>query len=156
MIWSGKQTLNETSPTEPSLAFHNGVLYLLWNGTDSANKLNIIESHDMGTTFSNKITLGETSDHHPAMTFGTDGLPRLSWAGSGNALLNELVSETGTTNGFEAVPAYKRTFTDMGANGPCLCSFRGRIYVGWTATDGDHHVNVAELSRGAVAVYGQL
>lgn len=154
--WSGKQTLNETSPTEPSLVFHNGVLYLLWNGTDSANKLNIIESHDMGASFSNKITLGETSDHHPAMTFGADELPRLSWTGSGNALLNELISETGTTNGFEATPAYKRTFTDMGANGPSLCTFRGLTYVGWTGTDVDHRVNVAELSRGAVSVYGKL
>ena len=154
--WSGKQTLNETSPTEPSLVSHNGVLYLLWNGTDSANKLNIIESHDMGASFSNKITLGETSDHHPAMTFGADGLPRLSWTGSGNALLNELISETGTTNGFAATPAYKRMFSDTGANGPSLCAFRGRAFVGWTGTDHDNRVNVAELSRGAVAVYGEL
>src|SRR5262249_19796307 len=156
VTWSGKKTLNETSPTEPSLTFHNGVLYLLWNGTDSADELNIIESHDMGGTFVNKTTLRETSGHHPAMVFGADNLPRLTWTVSGNTLLNELISETGTTSGFQRPPAYKRTFYDTGANGPCLCSFRGRIFIGWTGTDSEHRVNVAELSRGAVVVYGHL
>ena len=154
--WSGKQTLNETSPAAPSLTFQGGVLYLLWIGTGGTNTLNVIESHDMGASFGNKVTLSETSGDRPALAFGVDGLPRLGWTGLGNGLLNELISETDTTSGFTATPAYKRVFYDTGANGPCLCRFKGRIYAGWTGTDPDRQVNVAELSRGAVAVYGRL
>ena len=46
--WQNKRTLNETSPTEPALAVFNGKVILMWNGTDSANHLNFIESGDLG------------------------------------------------------------------------------------------------------------
>lgn len=64
--WQNKRTLNETSPTEPSLVVFNGKLILMWNGTDFANHLNFIESGDGGLTWGNKITIGDTSGHHPA------------------------------------------------------------------------------------------
>jgi hypothetical protein len=154
--WQNKRTLNETSPTEPALCIFNGKLILMWNGTDSANRLNFIESNDGGLTWGNKITLGDTSGHHPAMAVGVDHVPYFCWAGSGNNLLNVLHSETGTTNGFLVTPNYKRTFRDSAINGPCMCEFQGKMFIGWTGTDSDHHVNVAQLSRGAVAVYGRL
>jgi hypothetical protein len=90
------------------------------------------------------------------MAVGVDHVPYFCWAGSGNALLNLLHSESGNTNGFLASPNYKRTFYDTAANGPCLCEFKGKMFVGWTGTDSKNHVNVAQLSRGAVAVYGHL
>lgn len=152
--WQNKVTLNETSPTEPALAVFNGRLILMWNGTDFANSLNFIESADGGFTWGNKITLGDTSGHHPAMAIGADNIPYFSWAGSGNNLLNLLHSETGTTNGFQVTPNFKRTFTDSASNGPCLCEFQGKMFIGWTGTDSGAHANVAQLSRGAVAVYG--
>jgi outer membrane protein assembly factor BamB len=154
--WQNKRTLNETSPTEPALAVFGGKLILMWNGTDSANHLNFIESSDHGLTWGDKITLGDTSGHHPAMVTGPDGIPYFCWAGSGNELLNVLHSENGATNGFLASPNYKRTFYDTASNGPCLCSFKGKVLIGWTGTDSGAHVNVAQLSRGAVVVYGPL
>lgn len=154
--WQNKRTLNETSPTEPALAVFNGKLILMWNGTDSANRLNFIESSDLGLTWTNKVTLGDTSGHHPAMVSGPDGIPYFCWTGSGNNLLNLMHSENGATNGFLVSPNYKRTFYDTGSNGPCLCTFKNQVFIGWTGTDSDAHVNVAQISRGAIAVYGHL
>jgi len=154
--WQNKRTLNETSPTEPTLAIFNGKLILLWNGTDSPSHLNFIDSVDGGLAWGNKVTIGDTSDHHPAMAVGHDHVPYFCWAGSGNELLNLLHSETGNTNGFQVSPNYKRIFRDTAVNGPCLCEFKGEMFIGWTGTDGDHHVNVAQLRRGAIAVYGHL
>jgi hypothetical protein len=153
--WQHKQTLNETSPTEPALATFNGKLILMWCGTDFANKLNFIESSDGGVTWGNVVTLQETSGHHPGMAVDPDGTPYFCWAGSGNEQLNVMHSETGSINGFMADPNYKRTFrNDSSVNGPCVCQFNGRMLIGWTGTDWDHHVNVAQISRGTVAVYG--
>lgn len=154
--WQGKVTLNETSPTEPALCAFGNKLVLMWNGTDLLNRLNFIESADGGMTWGNKVTLGDTSGHHPAMVTGSDGVPYFCWAGSNNNLLNLMHSETGATNGFLASPNYKRTFYDTASNGPGLCAFRRKVFIGWTGTDIGGHVNVAQLSRGAVAVYGLL
>ncbi len=154
--WQNKRTLNETSPTEPALAILPGKLVLMWNGTDSANRLNFLESSDGGLTWVNKVTLGDTSGHHPTMAVASDHVPYFSWAGSGNELLNLLHSESGSTSEFLASPNYKRTFYDTASNGPCLCEFKGKMFIGWTGTDFKRHVNVAQLSRGAVAVYGRL
>jgi hypothetical protein len=151
--WQNKQTLNETSPTEPAIAVFGGKLILMWNGTDFENHLNFIESAD-GIHWSNKITLGDTSGHHPGMILGPDGIPYFCWAGSNNNLLNLMHSENGSTSGFVASPNYKRTFYDSASNGPCLCTFRGHVFIGWTGTDSSGYVNVARLSRGAIAVYG--
>ena len=156
--WQNKRTLGETSPTEPALAFWNGNLILMWNGTDSANRLNFIQSGDGGLTWGNKITLGDTSGHHPAMAVAaaTD-IPFFCWAGSGNQSLNLMHSESGNTNGFLANPNFKRVFSrDSAINGPCLCDFQGKMFIGWTGTDNAHSVNVAQLSRGRVALYGHL
>jgi hypothetical protein len=154
--WQNKQTLNETSPTEPTLAIFNGKLILMWCGTDAANKLNFMESADGGITWANKVTLNETSGHHPGMAMGPDQVPYFCWAGSGNDLLNLMHSENGTTNGFSVDPNYKRTIrSDSSVNGPCVCQFKSRMLIGWTGTDWNRRVNVAQLSRGAVAVYGQ-
>jgi hypothetical protein len=154
--WQNKRTLNETSPTEPALCAFGGRLILMWNGTDSQNHLNFIESADGGLTWGNKVTIGETSGYHPGMVVGADQVPYFCWAGSNNNLLNLMHSETGTTNGFLASPNYKRTFYDTASNGPCLCTFKRKVLIGWTGTDPGGHVNVAQLSRGAVAVYGHL
>jgi hypothetical protein len=154
--WQNKRTLNEASPTEPALAVFNGKLILMWNGTDSVNRLNFIESSDGGLNWGNKVTLDDTSGHHPAMAVGADHAPYFCWAGSGNELLNLLHSESGNTNGFLVSPNYKRTFYDTAANGPCLSEFQGKMFIGWTGTDSNNHVNVARLTRGAVAVYGHL
>jgi len=90
------------------------------------------------------------------MAVGSDHVPYFSWAGSGNELLNLLHSESGSISEFLASPNYKRTFYATASNDPCLCEFKGKMFLGWTGTDFKRHVNVAQLSRGAVAVYGRL
>ncbi len=153
--WQNKRTLTETSPDGPALAFLNGNLILMWNGTDSAHDLNFIQSSDGGLTWGNKVTIDERSGRHPAMAIGADQLPYFCWAGLDNEQINLLHSENGSTNGFGASPSYKRTFGDSASEGPCLCEFQGKMFIGWTGTDSpDKHVNVAQLSRGSVAVYG--
>ena len=67
-----------------------------------------------------------------------------------------IISETGATNGFLASPNYKRTFYDTGSNGPCLCIFKGKVFIGWTGTDSDVRERRSKPSRGAIAVYGHL
>jgi hypothetical protein len=152
--WQNMRTLNETSPTEPALAVFNGKLILMWMGTDAPAHLNFIESADGGLTWGNKVTIGDTTDHHPAMVVGADNVPYFCWADSGNELLNVLHSETGDTNGFQVSPDYRRSFRNAAADGPCLCEFNAKMFIGWTGLD--QHVNVARLTRGAVAVYGSV
>jgi hypothetical protein len=87
-------------------------------------------------------------------------MPYLSWRGVVNEVLNQIVSQTGNTNGFAADPPYKRAFDrvidgpERSHNGPSLCEFKGRMFVAWQGIDSDHHVNVAVLNRGSVAVFG--
>jgi hypothetical protein len=154
--WQNKRTLGETSHTEPALGIFNGRLILMWSGTDSNHHLNFIESSNGGLTWGHKVTIPDTSDYHSAIAVGVDHVPYFCWAGVGNEQINLLHSENGKTNGFKASPNYKRTFRDTAANGPCVCEFKGKMFIGWTGTDSSHHVNVAQLSRGAVAVYGLM
>jgi outer membrane protein assembly factor BamB len=152
--WQGRQTLDgERSLAGPTLAVFNSKLIILWTGTDQ--RLNFSESDD-GITWKNKVTLFETSHDHAAMEIGLGNVPYLCWSDSGNDRLSLLHSEDGTTRGFGVSPNFKRTFYDTGFGGVCLCAFRKKMFVGWTGTDADNNVNVAQLSRGAVAVYGLL
>ena len=153
--WQNKRTLTETSPDGPAVAFWNGNLILMWVGTVSPQNLNFIQSSDGGLTWGNKVTIDERSGRRPAMAIGADQTPYFCWAGLDNELINLLHSESGSTNGFGASPNFKRTFDSSASDGPCLCEFQGRMFIGWTGTDSpDKHVNVARLSRGSVAVYG--
>ncbi len=152
--WIKKRVL-EKSNTQPWISFANGTLFLCWQGTDQ--RLNFLQTTDfVNLSFTNKVTIGERSDSHPAMILDADGTPWLSWRGVGNEQLNQIVSESGNTNGFAADPSFKRVFDDTSPNGPALCLFKGRVFVGWQGTDSDHHINVAALNRGSVVSYGLL
>jgi hypothetical protein len=88
-----KVTLNESSPYGPALAFGNNTLFLAWTGTDAMHSLNIISSSD-GITFSNKVTLSETSGTGPSLVF-LDKL-YLLWSGEEqNHSMNILQSTDG-------------------------------------------------------------
>jgi hypothetical protein len=62
-----KVTLGETSNVAPALGSFSGKLYLAWTGTDG--RLNISSSLD-GTSFTNKVTLPETSYVHTGPALG--------------------------------------------------------------------------------------
>jgi hypothetical protein len=160
--WQNKRTLPEKSHTEPAFTIFNGKLILMWSGTDSdlihpdqRHHLNFIESSNGGLNWGHKVTIGDRSDYHPAMAVGVDNVPYFCWTGlDKEKTINLLHSEDGTIKAFNANPNYKRTFRNRSANGPCLCEFKGKVFIGWTGPD--KQVNVAQLSRGAVAVYGLL
>jgi len=159
--WMVKKTLEEKSYTQPWITFSNNTLLLCWQGLDQ--RLNFLQTTDFADLiFVNKVTIGERSDSHPAVAVAADGLPFLCWRGVGNDVLNQIVSDTGDTNGFAADPSFKRPFDrlvdgpEKSPNGPSLCPFRQPMFVAWQGTDDDHHINVAVLNRGSVAVYGLL
>ena len=155
--FGNKVTLNETSPYGPALAFGNsrlylgdnsasapglsfvdGKLYLLWRGTDANHSLNVMESAD-GVAFTNKVTLGDSSNMQPGLA--RQSAFELVWTGRDPAhRLNRL---SDSTSRFDA--AVKATFDDTSIAGLSLVTFRGQAYVTWTGTDAAHHVNVAPL-----------
>lgn len=56
----------------------NGTVYLVWDGTDAGNSLNVIRSSD-GVRFGAKVTLRESSRSQPSLA-GVDALV-LGWTG---------------------------------------------------------------------------
>jgi hypothetical protein len=153
--WQNIRTLTETSPDGPALAFWNGNLILMWFGTVSPQNLSYIQSSDGGLTWGNKVTIDERTGSHPAMAIGAGQTPYFCWAGLDNKQINLVHSENGSTDGFGASPNFKRTFDEIASEGPCLCEFQGKMFIGWT---GPFllvpSLSVAQLSRGSVAVYG--
>jgi hypothetical protein len=149
LTWGNKVTLAQMSGTGPGLAFGNGSLYLLWVGTDQNLRLNLMTSTD-GVTWGNKVTLTQSSNEHPALVPWEELY--LSWTGRDPAHRLNLFISDGTPSSL----ADKQTYDDTSAAAPTLAVFRGDVYLGWTAPDIGHHVNVARLSGGHVSVYGLL
>lgn len=149
--WTGTKTLPETSSTEPSVAFHDGQFYLLWNGDDADRKLNLMTFDKTGSTVITKRTYDETSNWRPALAFDADGLGRVSWTGRGNNLINEALLSSDAVH-----LTYKRTFYDTASNGPALCRYQQRMFLTWAGTDSASALNISELSRGGVSVYGAV
>jgi hypothetical protein len=107
MTFSNKVTLGETSVVtagnqtqalSPALASFRGRLYIAWTGNNSAPN---VESSADGMTFSNKVTLNETSAAAPALTVekaAGHGQPTslvLGFTGTGNQQINTLTSSDG-------------------------------------------------------------
>jgi hypothetical protein len=132
-----KVTLAEQSGAPPGLAFFDGTLYLLWAGTDPNHSLNIIQSSD-GQNFGNKITLGDTSDFPPALAKWNS--LNLAWTGRDPAQSLNLMSGPDSHH-----LGNKATFGDAGAAAPALLTYHGALFILWTGTDPNHHVNVARI-----------
>lgn len=137
--FSQKVTLGDTSPSTPSLASLNGILYIAWNGTDSAHRLNVMTSTDNGLTFGNKFTSGETSPVAPSLAVH-NGKLYITWRGTGNQKLNvAMVNRQGNkVVGF----SQKVTLGDTSPGTPSLASLNGILYVAWNGTDSAHRLNV--------------
>jgi hypothetical protein len=134
-----KATFGDTSPATPSLASFNGLLYIAWNGTDSAHRLNVMSSTDNGLTFGNKYTSGETSPVAPALAVHNGNL-YITWRGTNNQKLNVAVVNTqgSSITGF----SQKVTLGDTSPSTPSLASLNGRLYIAWNGTDSAHRLNV--------------
>jgi hypothetical protein len=148
--WFGKKTLSERCPTEPSLSYYNGKFFLLWNGTDRERRLNLMAFDKDGNQVLTKKTYSESSNYRPALVFDGDGRGRFSWVGRGNLQINEAL----LSGSFDL--EYKRTFDDTAPNGPALCLHNDTVFITWAGTGGTPDLNVAELSRGGISLYGEL
>ncbi len=146
LAWASTDTnhsLSDTSVSAPALSFINGILYLLWCGRDNNHSLNIMESKD-GMTFTNKVTLNDSSDVHPAMVamIKQSGL-LLAWTGRDSKHHLNL-RFGGDIHSLSNKLTYM--YGEESTAGPALATFNEKIYVGWTATDSAHHINIAVLS----------
>ena len=102
-----------------------------------------MESKD-GMTFTNKVTLNDNSDVHPAMVamIKQSGL-LLAWTGrDSNHLLNLRFGGDIHSLGNKLTYMYGEESTA----GPALDAFDEKINVGWTVTDSAHHITIAVLA----------
>src|SRR3989440_6290691 len=164
--WTRHVTLQEYSDAQPSLIFHNNVLYLCWKGITPSHQLFFAECTDFtNLTFVNKVVINDVgnsvgdpgvfSGQSPSVAFDANNFSWLSWATLNSGILNQIVSEKGTINGFADIPSYHRQFRSYtAASGPSLCFFRGKMFIGWQGSVAPFELEVGVLNRGSVAVYG--
>lgn len=137
-----KTILSDSAIGGPALVnINDTVLAMAWTGTDSAHRLNVMSSLD-GLSFSNKVTLGETSFDGPGFAFG-NGRAFLAWTGiDAGHHLNVMSSADCRT--FE----HKVTLGDNSRFGPALAFGNGHIYLAWVGTDPAWRLNVMSSTDG--------
>ena len=122
---------------------------LAWVGTDSAHHLNVSVSSD-AVTFTNKITLAETSFTRPSIlvmpnSTNTANIVVISWAGNDtNHSLNVIYDVYGART--------KMTFPETSRFAPSLAYFDGQVWMAWTGTDTAHTVNVRSLGANGLTL----
>jgi hypothetical protein len=96
-----------------------------------------------GINWANKVTLGDTTFHRPALTV-YNGQIVLAWTGTDSARrLNIIRSRNGTTW------TGKLTLGDTSINGPDLCALGGSMLLTWTGTDAGRRLNVMAFNGAA-------
>lgn len=133
-------TLSETSDTSPTLASHNGVLFLAWKGSGNSN-INVNYSFDNGATFIDNFVSGQTTDTPPALA-SHNGSLMVAWRGSGNDNLNVatvdlLVTSNNTILGIRGFRDVV-TLSDTSSHAPGLASVRKVLYLGWKGSGNDN------------------
>jgi hypothetical protein len=129
---SDKITLDERSDSAPSLAFHQGRLFIAWRGRPN-EKINILFSENGGASFrlDRKFVFGETTTEPPILASHQQDL-FVAWKGSGNEDLNvaKVVfdpNDNSRVTGF----ANKITLNERSDSAPSLASHRGRLFIAW-------------------------
>jgi hypothetical protein len=153
--FDGKVTLSETSLHSPAIAYSDNTLFLAWTGTDS--RLNIATLGSSGSNYGkilHKVTLGETSGVAPALAAVGRHL-YLSWSGQdAQHRLNVIESIDGG-----ATWRNKVTMDETTEHQPALAIYgnaaHGLVYVGWTGTDPQHHLNFMHAPLGTTAFTGK-
>jgi hypothetical protein len=143
---TNKVILGDTSPFSPSLASHDGRLFIAWRG-DGNDNLNIMLSSDGGHTFGGKFISNETSTEPPALA-STGGRLFIAWKGDGNDNLNiaevALFGNSAGGFGIEGLRS-KVTVGDTSPRAPGLTSHDGRLFITWKG-DGNDNLNVAQVA----------
>ena len=137
--FGGKLISAETSSDTPALATDGSNLFIAWKGSGNDN-LNVavvnINPAGVPTGLSNKIILGDTSPHRPALA-ALNGNLYLAWKGDGNDNLNVMVS----TNGGRSFGA-KFISPETSPKAPALVANNGSLFIAWKG-DGNDNLNVA-------------
>jgi hypothetical protein len=111
----GKFVSGETTTDPPALASHNGRLMIAWKGSGNKN-LNVAKVDRFLSTgggegvegFSDKVTLGDSSDVGPALA-SHNGALFIAWRGRGNDKLNLMFStDNGGSSGASPSSTEKR------------------------------------------------
>jgi hypothetical protein len=134
----------------PALVAFNGRLYLAWTGTDSGHTLNVASSPD-GVSFDPPVTpykgQGQNSDWGPALA-SFNGRLYLAWTGTDSGhTLNVASSPDGVNFDAPALPFRGGVNTD---SAPALAvgGTPEELFLAWTGTDPNHHINVAASTNG--------
>jgi hypothetical protein len=94
------------------------------------------------------VTTGFLSNLRPALAT-LNGNVYLAWTGTDrNHNLNVTVS---TNRGMNFLDPPAAPFAGQGRNtdfGPALAAFNGALYIAWTGTDSNHHINIASSTDG--------
>jgi hypothetical protein len=143
-------TLPEQSNQSPAAAVYGNRLYLAWTGLDG--RLNMESSAD-GVHFGNKVTFNTFSGSSPALdTFngrlyiawtGFDG--RINLASSPDGVRFDRAETFAQTSFKPVVIAKINTQAEMA---PALASFDGRLWIAWTGSDPQHHLNTMSSADG--------
>jgi len=136
---------NNTTPFTPSLASHDGRLFIAFRG-DGNDQLNIMLSSDGGHSFGGKFISHETSTEPPALT-SSGGHLFVAWKGDGNDNLNiaEVALFANSAGGF-GIEGLKNKVTvgDTSPRAPGLASHDGKLFITWKG-DGNDAINVAHV-----------
>jgi hypothetical protein len=134
----GTKSFGDTSTDAPTITSHNGQLYFGWKGSGNDN-LNVaivaLVSNGGGfgiDGFSQKTTLGETSDFSPALA-SQNGRLWLAFRGSGNENLNIIASDDAASTFVD-----KRVSFETSTDAPCLTGGLGRLFYGWKGSGNDN------------------
>jgi len=122
----------------PGLCARGGNLYVAWSDhhqQPQQRELHTLRSSDGGAGWDHKASLGETSEHGPAIC-EFNGRLYIAWTGThGGAHLNV----TSTPDGSSFSPQSKVTLKDTAsAFGPALTAFNNRLYLAWVDHDSPH------------------
>ncbi|HEX8729460.1 MAG TPA: polysaccharide deacetylase family protein [Ktedonobacterales bacterium] len=146
-----KVTLADTSIDGPALwTTTNGVVrgVLAWTGTDAAHHLNV-STTSIGTKFSNKVTLPETSPTRPAVTRTPAGKVAVAWIGTdANQTLNVL---------YDAYGARVKLILwgETSPYSPALvATSNNTLVLSWTGSNSAHSLNLLMIGVGATLTRG--
>jgi hypothetical protein len=151
--WDKKVILDEKSNAKPYLVVHktNNSLALAWQGTDK--QLNFAECDFSNLAFRPKTIIGELTEDPPALDFGVDGLPWVSWTGT-DGHLNMVVANGVNVVDIDSGANRKRImYQNFASAAPALCLFQGKMVLTWENNTGSW-LYMGVLNRGSVAVYG--
>jgi hypothetical protein len=145
--FGGRYSSEESSGAAPALAASGDGVVIAWKGVGN-HQLNVAQVNAGGNRwrnsrmsgFSNKVTLGDTSNDGPALAT-SDGQIFLAWTGVGNQQLNVMSSGDGGRSF-----GNKYTSRETSSAGPALVWSSDILLLGWKSLD-NSSLNIGPAQR---------